>query len=79
MAIKFLNIIQEGNINIIYSDRKTELHCIDSFLKKFKDEKISYTDAVSFQIMKDKNIKDAFAFDKHFRIIGFNLLPGASD
>jgi len=74
-AIKFLDIINRINIKLIYSDKNTEESCVKDFLKKYKNEKISYVDAVSFQIMKDNNITDAFTFDKHFRIAGFNSLP----
>ena len=37
-----------------------------------------FIDTGAFIAMKDKKIKDAFAFDRHFRMAGFNILPGYS-
>lgn len=34
--------------------------------QKYKDKKFSFTDIASFAIMKDLNIKKAFAFDREF-------------
>jgi len=39
------------------------------------DQDFSYTDAVSFVIMKKQKIKKAFSFDKHFQTMGFIGLP----
>lgn len=44
-------------------------------LAKYHDHDFSYTDAVSFTIMKRHKIKKAFAFDKHFRTAGFLATP----
>jgi len=73
-AIDFLTIISQGGISIFYSDKSTETSCI-TYLKKYKDIKLSYTDAVSFQLMKDNTINDVFAFDWHFKAAGFNVFP----
>jgi predicted nucleic acid-binding protein len=32
------------------------------------------TDAVSFEIMKREKVTQAFGFDQHFELAGFNLL-----
>jgi uncharacterized protein len=44
-------------------------------LRKFADQDFSYTDAVSFAIMKEQSIKKAFSFDKHFQTMGFSRVP----
>jgi len=44
-------------------------------LSKYSDQDFSYTDAVSFAIMKRQKIIKAFSFDKHFVIAGFINLP----
>lgn len=36
--------------------------------------RISLTDWTSFEIMHDRSIMDAFAFDQHFSAQGFNLI-----
>jgi predicted nucleic acid-binding protein len=46
------------------------------FMLKHLDQEFSFTDCVSFVVMKELRLSDALATDKHFRIAGFNpLLP----
>jgi predicted nucleic acid-binding protein len=40
-----------------------------------QDQDFSYTDAVSFVVMKQYGITEAFSFDKHFVTAGFTLIP----
>lgn len=47
----------------------------EEILKKYRDQNFSYTDAVSFAIMRRRKIKKSFSFDKHFRTMGFITLP----
>ncbi|MFZ2603853.1 MAG: nucleic acid-binding protein, partial [Candidatus Omnitrophota bacterium] len=46
--------------------------------QKYKDKMFSFTDVTSFVIMKDINIKKAFAFDREFVQAGIELIewPG---
>jgi len=44
-------------------------------LKQYEDQDFSFVDAVSFAVMKQQNVQDAFAFDKHFQTAGFILVP----
>lgn len=41
---------------------------------KYKDQYFSFTDCVSFTVMKDMGIKDFVGFDSHFATAGFNNL-----
>lgn len=43
-------------------------------IRKYTDKSFSYTDATSFAIMERLGIKEAFAFDPHFRQYGLKLL-----
>lgn len=43
-------------------------------MKKYKDHFFSFTDCVSFCVMKEIGIRDVFGLDKHFSIVGFNNL-----
>ena len=74
-AIAFLqNISASPRVVKIYSDRILE-EAAESILSQYKDQNFSYTDAVSFAIMKDYGIKQAFSFDQHFVTAGFTLVP----
>ncbi len=42
--------------------------------KKYKDKRFSFTDVSSFTIMKDMNVRKAFAFDREFIQAGIELI-----
>jgi uncharacterized protein len=44
------------------------------FMLKHLDQEFSFTDCVSFVVMKELRLLGALATDKHFRIAGFNPL-----
>lgn len=43
------------------------------FFGKYADQEVSFTDCVSFVLMRKKNIEIAFSFDAHFQRAGFRL------
>ena len=63
---EFLKVILPDN------DMKVKTNAI---LKSYRDQDISYTDAVSFVILESMNINDVFSFDSHFYIIKRILWP----
>ena len=74
-AIRFLkNIAASPRIVKIYSDSTLE-ETAEDILEKYQDQAFSFTDAVSFALMKQYNIMEAFSFDRHFAIAGFSLAP----
>lgn len=42
-------------------------------MRKFADQGISFTDCVSFVLMRREGLRDAFGFDRHFSAAGFRL------
>lgn len=42
--------------------------------QKYQDQTFSFVDCISFALMKELRLTKAFAFDKHFKIIGFETL-----
>lgn len=63
-----------NNLQIWRPDRDDELRAIDC-LVKFSDQGISFTDCVSFVLMKQGRVKRVFSFDRHFDAAGFKRLP----
>lgn len=49
-----------------------------SWLRRAKRRQVSLVDAVSFAVMRSRQIDVAFAFDPHFSQEGFRLLGGSS-
>ena len=43
--------------------------------KKYADKTFSFTDCISFVVMRNFGIAQAFTFDKHFRQMGFQAVP----
>ena len=58
----------------IYSNEEIETDARD-ILMKYTDQDFSYTDAVSFAIMRMQRIEKVFCFDKHFLTAGFVRIP----
>ena len=45
------------------------------WLEKFADQKVSFTDCLSFSLMRREGLVAAFSFDRHFELAGFELWP----
>jgi predicted nucleic acid-binding protein len=75
VAIEFLERIKASpRILKMCSNENIETEA-EGILAKYVDQDFSYTDAVSFVIMKRQKIKKAFCFDKHFVTAGFLNVP----
>ena len=74
-AIEFLERIKASpRILKICSNENIETEA-EGILEKYIDQDFSYTDAVSFVIMKRQKIRKVFCFDKHFVTAGFTNIP----
>ena len=74
-AITFLeNIAASPRVIKVYSDNILEEKA-EKMLRKYQDQNFSYTDAVSFAVMKQYVIQKAFSFDQHFVTAGFTKIP----
>ena len=76
-ALRLLDAVhQAGRLSRVYADAALEAEA-EAILRRYADHHFSLTDAVSFAIMRQRGIAEAFTFDKHFATAGFTLLPGA--
>lgn len=77
-AIQFLDSLsdatQQGRLQIVYSSPSLEIEA-KHILIQYSDQVFTYTDAVSFAVMQQLAITDAFAFDDHFSTMNFVRLP----
>jgi predicted nucleic acid-binding protein len=60
----------------VYSDPMLELEA-ERILHQYADQDFSYVDAVSFALMHQRGLTNAFAFDQHFATAGFVCIPPA--
>lgn len=44
---------------------------------KYRDKDFSFTDCTSFAVMQELRLKRALTTDRHFRQMGFQVVPGA--
>jgi predicted nucleic acid-binding protein len=63
-ASKSLTILRPG-----FSEELKAL----SWFEKYSDQRVSFTDCVSFVLMREAKAKQAFSFDQHFSRAGFQL------
>jgi predicted nucleic acid-binding protein len=61
-------------LTILRPDADDEAKAVDLFAK-FADQKVSFTDCVSFALMRHHGLNRAFTFDRHFADAGFELVP----
>jgi predicted nucleic acid-binding protein len=57
-------------LTILRPDRDCEIAAI-TWMERFADQQVSYTDCISFRLMRDHRIDTAFTFDRHFELAGF--------
>jgi predicted nucleic acid-binding protein len=62
-------------LTILRPDPDDEGRAVELF-EKFADQKLSFTDAVSFALMRRHRLARAFTFDRHFAHAGFEIMPG---
>ena len=55
-------------------DEADETRAVDLF-EKYSDQAVSFTDCVSFVLMRRHAIESAFTFDQHFERAGFSRWP----
>jgi len=74
-AMLFLDSIrQSSHLLKIYPDARLET-AAEEILRRYADQDFSLTDAVSFAIMQQRGISEAFGFDRHFMTAGFVVVP----
>lgn len=72
-ADRLADLYASASVEILPSTREDEIEAI-RWMKKYADQDISFTDCVSFAIMRRRGIHEAFTFDRHFRDAGFQVI-----
>lgn len=61
-------------LGIVRPDEADELAALEQFTK-LADQRVSFTDCVSFALMKRHRVRHVFTFDRHFEAAGFEIWP----
>jgi len=68
-------LVQEGVLQVIWVSEDIATEAWFVFEQFNVDKQWSFTDCVSYVVMKQHEITEAFAFDHHFAQMGFVRLP----
>jgi uncharacterized protein len=71
-AVRLRCIFASSELRILRPTPDTEIAALD-LLEKYADQNVSFTDCISFALMREAGIKTAFSFDQHFVRAGFDL------
>lgn len=63
----------EHKVSLIFTTEVIFTQARDLFFRYNKDKKWSFTDCVSFALMKDLGIKEALSFDHNFKEMGIKI------
>jgi uncharacterized protein len=71
------HILASPTLEILRPDAADEEIALGLFTK-LADQKVSFTDCVSFALMKRQRLDRAFSFDRHFAAAGFEQWTGST-
>lgn len=75
-ACRFASKVFDSRIlSIVRADANLDAAALRLY-ERFGDQRLSFTDCLSFAVMRILGIRQAFAFDRHFEVAGFELLRG---
>ena len=76
LAVEFLNrieLLEETEILTIAEIDKNIFEQAKALFRQYDSVQLSFTDCTSFVICRANHISEAFAFDRHFQIMGIDL------
>ena len=81
-ALEFIRKIRASEshrppLEIVTISREIEDNAFH-MLEKFADQDLSYTDATSLAVIKERKLSRAFTFDRHFHLLPIELVPGVA-
>ncbi|OHB77023.1 MAG: twitching motility protein PilT [Planctomycetes bacterium RBG_16_59_8] len=68
------NIYASTSLTILRPTHDDEVSAI-AFFRKFAAQRVSFTDCLSFVLIRKQKIARAFTFDRHFALAGFSIVP----
>jgi predicted nucleic acid-binding protein len=74
-ALAFLREIRTPPNEVVDSGAELEQRAVAWWLERYRDQLFSLADAVSFQVMRERRIREALTLDHHFAVAGFAILP----
>ena len=76
---EFADAVYASEILTILRPTECEEKEAIKLLKKYADHKMSFTDCISFAVMREESLTQAFTFDRDFQIAGFEILSSSGE
>jgi len=75
-GLRFIDsLYQDPTHEVVFVNRDLERAAVDRWLRRYRDQRLSLADAVSFEVMRVRRIRQALALDEHFELAGFERVP----
>jgi len=67
------SLLASRALTIARPDDAVERRALD-WLERYHDQRFSFTDCLSFEVMRIAGVREAFTYDDHFRIAGIAIV-----
>jgi predicted nucleic acid-binding protein len=75
-AVRHLDTIKtDALVEEVFADPALQEAALTDWIRSFDDQPFTFTDAVSFAVMRASRVSTAFTFDHHFAVAGFDMIP----
>ncbi len=74
-ALAFLRAVRHSPNEVVSATPDLEDRAITHWLERYEDQDISLADAVSFEVMTGRGIREVLTLDHHFSGAGFVMVP----
>lgn len=69
------SLLGSGSFEVVYPGGEATAQALRWF-ERYADVPLSFTDCLSFVVMRGLGLTEAFTFDDHFRLMGFEVCAG---
>ncbi len=74
-ALGFLHAVRRSPNEVVSATPDLENRAITHWLERYEDQDFSLADAVSFEVMAGRGIREVLTLDHHFSAAGFVMVP----
>ena len=74
-ALGFLHAVRQSLNEVVTTTPDLEGRAITHWLERYEDQDFSLADAVSFEVMAGRGIREVLTLDQHFAAAGFVMVP----
>ncbi len=74
-ALAFLRAVRQQPNEVVTVTTDLENRAITHWLERYDDQLFSLADAVSFEVMSERGVREALTLDHHFGAAGFVVVP----